>query len=79
MILADDDHDILQEVVMYGNQTSVTWISEISDEDSEMFEDFSDELKINMLQKDIVLHAHTYAIPLDAFKKYDNLKIMKPI
>ena len=66
---AGDDIGALDEIVIYGENRPINW----TDAESRFFSEFSENLRDEMHENGLVLHAHTYSTSMATYNRISGL------
>lgn len=67
---AKDDIEALDKIVIYGENRPINWTKA----ESRFFSDFPEELRKEMEEKGLVLHAHTYSTSMETYRRIPSLR-----
>lgn len=73
LILGEDNPSTLDEIFMYGNQEPVEW-NNTNLQNSTLFGTFPEYLVNQMAVDNLTLHAHSYSIDVDTYKKTPGMR-----
>ena len=74
LIMGEDDPHVLSKFDIYGRNRPVHWEVNNPAKESKLFATFPEELLHKMASEGIGLHAHSYSVGLDTFKKKTGLR-----
>lgn len=69
---ANDDINALDKIVIYGENRPINWTESTSN--SAFFKEWPDEIKDQMEEEGLALHAHTYSTSMDTYWRTPGLR-----